>query len=112
VSPPAGDFSEPVTATTKHFVQAFWALDASLAYSKHYPAINWLNSYSNYPEYFSNWWYERDINWPEIDIDWYECRRQVNEILSKENDLKYITQLIGGKFTRRSTAGFVYSKNN
>ena len=95
VSPPAGDFSEPVTATTKHFVQAFWALDASLAYSKHYPAINWLNSYSNYPRYFSDWWFERDINWPEINIDWLECRREVNEILSKENDLKYITQLIG-----------------
>jgi len=95
VSPPGGDFSEPVTATTKHFVQAFWALDASLAYSKHYPAINWLNSYSNYPEYISNWWYERDIDWSEIDIDWYECRKQINEILSKENDLKYITQLIG-----------------
>ncbi len=95
VSPPGGDFSEPVTATTKHFVQAFWALDASLAYSKHYPAINWLNSYSNYPEYISNWWYERDIDWSEVDIDWYECRKEINEILSKENDLKYITQLIG-----------------
>jgi len=49
ISPPAGDFSEPVTATTKRLVQAFWALDPKLAYLKHYPAINWLNSYSNYP---------------------------------------------------------------
>jgi len=95
VSPPAGDFSEPVTATTKHFVQAFWALDASLAYSKHYPAINWLNSYSNYPDNFSDWWYERDIDWPEINADWFKCRVQINEILSTENELKYITQLIG-----------------
>lgn len=95
VSPPAGDFSEPVTATTKRFVQAFWALDANLAYSKHYPAINWLDSYSNYPDYVSKWYYEQDINWPEIDIDWFECRNRVNEILSKDNDLKNITQLIG-----------------
>jgi V/A-type H+-transporting ATPase subunit A len=95
VSPPAGDFSEPVTATTKNFVQGIWALDAALAYSKHYPAINWLNSYSNYPEYISEWWFERDFDWVEIDADWYDCRRQVNEILSKDNELKYITQLIG-----------------
>ncbi|MFW9865431.1 MAG: V-type ATP synthase subunit A [Candidatus Thorarchaeota archaeon] len=95
VSPPGGDFSEPVTATTKRFVQAFWALDASLAYSKHYPAINWLSSYSNYPDYISNWWYERDIFWSEIDLDWYECRTIINNILSQENDLKNITQLIG-----------------
>ena len=95
VSPPAGDFREPVTATTKNFVQGIWALDAGLAYSKHYPAINWLDSYSNYPEYISEWWYERDFDWVEIDIDWFDCRRQVNEILSKDNELKYITQLIG-----------------
>jgi len=95
ISPPAGDFSEPVTASTKRFVQAFWALDASLAYSKHYPAINWLNSYSNYPEYISDWWFERDIHWPELDIDWFECRNEMNKILSKENELKNITQLIG-----------------
>ena len=95
VSPPAGDFGEPVTATTKNFVQGIWALDAQLAYSKHYPAINWLNSYSNYPDYISDWWFERDIDWVEIDIDWLDCRNQVNEILSKDNELKYITQLIG-----------------
>ncbi|MFW9773034.1 MAG: V-type ATP synthase subunit A [Candidatus Thorarchaeota archaeon] len=95
VSPPAGDFSEPVTATTKRFVQGFWALDANLAYSKHYPAINWLSSYSNYPDYISDWWFERDIFWPEIDLDWYECRTLVNNILSQENELRNITQLIG-----------------
>jgi V/A-type H+-transporting ATPase subunit A len=95
ISPPGGDFSEPVTATTKNFVQGIWALDATLAYSKHYPSINWLNSYSNYPDYISEWWYERDIDWVEIDIDWFECRNQTNEILSQDNELKYIRQLIG-----------------
>ncbi|KKM94519.1 hypothetical protein LCGC14_1197540, partial [marine sediment metagenome] len=95
ISPPAGDFSEPVTATTKNFVQGIWALDAALAYSKHYPAINWLNSYSKYPDYISGWWYERDIDWPEIDLDWFECREQVNNILSQDNELKYVVQLIG-----------------
>ena len=95
ISPPAGDFSEPVTATTKNLVQGIWALDAGLAYSKHYPAIDWLNSYSNYPDYISEWWYERDIHWSEIDIDWFDSRNQVNEILSQDNELKYITQLIG-----------------
>ncbi|MFX1317157.1 MAG: V-type ATP synthase subunit A [Promethearchaeota archaeon] len=95
ISPPAGDFSEPVTATTKNFVQGIWSLDAALAYSKHYPAINWLNSYSNYPDYISGWWYERDIDWSEIDIDWFECRKEVNDILSQDNELKYMTQLIG-----------------
>jgi len=96
VSPPSGDFSEPVTATTKRFVQAFWALDARLAYSKHYPAINWLNSYSNYPENITEWWNARDIKWDEmINTDWFECRNQVNRILSIENELSNITQLIG-----------------
>ena len=95
VSPPAGDFSEPVTATTKRFVQAFWALDASLAYSKHYPAINWLTSYSNYVEYVSEWWYKKDIDWSEIEQNWFQCRSELNSILSKENELKNIIQLIG-----------------
>ena len=95
VSPPSGDFSEPVTATTKRFVQGLWALDASLAYSKHYPAINWFDSYSNYPEYISEWWFERDIDWPELDYDWFQCRVQINQILSKESDLINIKQLIG-----------------
>ena len=97
ISPPAGDFSEPVTAITKRLVQTFWALDSKLAYLKHYPAINWLNSYSNYADYISEWWNKKDIDWEEIDIDWFECRREINEILSIENDLKYLTQLAGEK---------------
>ncbi|MFX1290344.1 MAG: V-type ATP synthase subunit A [Promethearchaeota archaeon] len=97
ISPPAGDFSEPVTSTTKRLVQVFLALDPKLAYLKHYPAIDWLNSYSNYPSYIADWWYDRDIDWPEINIDWDECRNQVNDILSQEQDLKYLIQLIGEK---------------
>ncbi|MGV9200053.1 MAG: V-type ATP synthase subunit A [Promethearchaeia archaeon] len=95
ISPPSNDFSEPVTATTKRFVQAFWALDASLAYSKHYPAINWLESYSNYPNYIADWYFERDIDWHEIDLDWLGAQGLVNEILSEENNLRNLTQLMG-----------------
>ncbi|MFX0007014.1 MAG: V-type ATP synthase subunit A [Promethearchaeota archaeon] len=97
ISPPAGDFSEPVTTATKRIVQGLLALDGSLSYLKHYPAIDWLKSYSNYPENISEWWNENDIDWSEIDINWLECRRQVDEILSRENDLKFIIQLIGKK---------------
>jgi len=96
VSPPAGDFSEPVTSNTKRFVQTFWALDAELAYEKHYPAINWLESYSNYPNYIRKWWNQNvKIDWSEIDIDWFKCRNRVNQILSRENELKNMTQLVG-----------------
>jgi V/A-type H+-transporting ATPase subunit A len=95
VSPPAGDFSEPVTSNTKRFVQVFWALDEDLAYEKHYPAINWIDSYSNYPDKIGDWWLDRDIDWPEINLNWNECRERVNKILSRENELKNIKQLIG-----------------
>jgi V/A-type H+-transporting ATPase subunit A len=96
VSPPAGDFSEPVTSNTKRFVQAFWALDAELAYEKHYPAINWIESYSNYPEYIKDWWgSEAQIDWAEIELNWFQVRRKINQILSRENELKNMTQLIG-----------------
>ncbi|MFX0073732.1 MAG: V-type ATP synthase subunit A [Candidatus Hermodarchaeota archaeon] len=97
ISPPAGDFSEPVTSATKRVVQGVWALDPKLAYLKHYPAISWINSYSNYPEYLVDWWEQKDKDWPDIKLDWFECRKQVNEILSRESDLKYITQLLGQK---------------
>ncbi|MEJ2251978.1 MAG: V-type ATP synthase subunit A, partial [Candidatus Lokiarchaeota archaeon] len=95
VSPPAGDFSEPVTANTKRFVQSFWALDAELAYQNHYPAINWLESYSNYPEYISEWWNAKDIDWSEVDLSWIESRNKINNILSRENELRNMTQLVG-----------------
>jgi len=96
VSPPAGDFSEPVTSNTKRFVQSFWALDAELAYEKHYPAINWLESYSNYPDYIKEWWREEvELDWSEMDINWFECRKRVNQILSRENELENMMQLVG-----------------
>ncbi len=97
ISPPAGDFSEPVTSATKRVVQGIWALDPKLAYLKHYPAISWINSYSNYPEYLADWWEKIDKIWLDLKLNWFECRKQVNEILAKENDLKYITQLLGQK---------------
>ncbi|MFW9877623.1 MAG: V-type ATP synthase subunit A, partial [Candidatus Thorarchaeota archaeon] len=97
ISPPAGDLGEPVTAATKRVVQGLLTLDMNLSYLKHYPAINWLKSYSNYPNYVSEWWAEKDIYWPRIDINWLECRKQVDEILSKENDLTSIMQLVGKK---------------
>ncbi|MBY9020053.1 MAG: V-type ATP synthase subunit A [Candidatus Lokiarchaeota archaeon] len=97
ISPPAGDFSEPVTSATKRVVQGIWALDPKMAYLKHYPAISWINSYSNYPEYVADWWDEIDKEWPDIRLNWSDCRKQVNEMLAKENDLKYITQLLGQK---------------
>ncbi|MFW9772814.1 MAG: V-type ATP synthase subunit A, partial [Candidatus Thorarchaeota archaeon] len=97
ISPPAGDLSEPVTAATKRVVQGLLALDMNLSYLKQYPAINWLKSYSNYSDYISEWWVKKDIKWPEIDINWLDCQKQVDEILSKEHDLKYIMQLVGKK---------------
>jgi V/A-type H+-transporting ATPase subunit A len=95
ISPPGGDFNEPVTAATKRVVQGIWALDPKLAYLKHYPAIDWLNSYSNYPEYLLKWWKERNFEWNKTNLDWFECRKQVNEILSHENEFKLVLQLTG-----------------
>ena len=95
ISPPGGDFNEPVTAANKRIVQGLWALDPKLAYLKNYPAIDWLNSYSNYPESISSWWRENDVIWTDINLDWYECRRKVNELLSMENEFKLAIQLTG-----------------
>ena len=95
ISPPAGDFSEPVTATTKRLVQSFWALDPKLAYLKHYPAIDWTNSYSKYSTYLEQWWDKIDFKWFDLKLDWIGCRKEVNLILSQEQDLMYIMQLVG-----------------
>ncbi len=89
VSPPGGDFSEPVTSHTRRFVRVFWALDASLAYSRHYPAINWLVSYSLYVETVAKWWHEN------IDPHWKEYRDEMMNILLRESDLKEIVKLVG-----------------
>ncbi len=89
VSPPGGDFTEPVTANTKRFIRVFWALDAALAYSRHYPAINWIISYSAYVETVAKWWHEN------ISPKWKQYRDEAYEILLKEDELKEIVRLVG-----------------
>jgi V/A-type H+-transporting ATPase subunit A len=89
VSPAGGDFTEPVTSQTIRFVRNFWALDARLAYSRHYPSINWMSSYSGYIDSVSKWWKERvDREWPTIRADAYG-------ILQREDALKEIVRLLG-----------------
>lgn len=89
ISPQGGDFSEPVTQNTKRFVRCFLALDKSLAYVRHYPAINWMTSYSEYMGDLENW-YQRNAG-----RDFLACRSQVMNILSTENRLNEIVKLIG-----------------
>lgn len=89
VSPAGGDFTEPVTSQTIRFVKNFWALDARLAYSRHYPAIDWMTSYSGYVESVSKWWGER------VDKDWLAVRAGAYAILQKEDALKEIVRLLG-----------------
>jgi V/A-type H+/Na+-transporting ATPase subunit A len=89
VSPPGGDFSEPVTQNTLRIVKVFWALDAKLAQRRHFPAINWLNSYSLYNQSLAEWFRK------EVAEDWNEVRGEVMEILQKESELQEIVQLVG-----------------
>ncbi len=89
VSPPGGDFTEPVTSHTKRFVRVFWALDTKLAYSRHYPAINWLLSYSAYVDTVAEWWHEN------IDSRWKEYRDEAMDILLREEELQEIVRLVG-----------------
>ena len=88
VSPPGGDFSEPVTQHTKRFIRCFWALDRALANSRHYPAIGWIDSYSEYAEEVKEWWDNLDPRWAHI-------RLQALELLKKEQKLQAIVRLIG-----------------
>ncbi len=89
VSPQGSDFSEPVTQNTKRFVRCFWALDKSLAYARHYPAINWINSYS---EYFGDLdpWYTKNVGESFI-----RYRKKMASILSEEDKLMEIVKLVG-----------------
>jgi len=89
VSPPGGDFSEPVTQNTLRIVKVFWALDAKLTQSRHYPSINWLNSYSLYLDSLEGWY--RD----NLDDDWIEIRQQAMALLQEEAELQEIVQLVG-----------------
>jgi V/A-type H+-transporting ATPase subunit A len=89
VSPAGGDFSEPVTENTKRFVNAFLALDKKLAYARHYPAINWLNSYSGYMKVLGPWYTDN------IGSDVLELRNEILQLLYEENKLADIVALVG-----------------
>ncbi len=89
VSPAGGDISEPVTQATLRIVKVFWGLDSSLAYSRHFPAINWLTSYSLYRERLSDWFTEN------VSRDWIPLTRRCLKTLQTESELKEIVQLIG-----------------
>jgi len=89
VSPPGGDFSEPVTQHTKRFIRCFWALDRHLANARHYPAISWLDSYSEYLNDMASWW-EQEVN-PE----WLADRTEIMELLHKEVRLQQVVKLVG-----------------
>lgn len=89
VSPPGGDFSEPVTENTKRFVNVFLALDRELAYARHYPAINWLNSYSGYVKMLDNWYEDK------LDENIMELRSKMLEVLYEEKKLQEIVMLVG-----------------
>ncbi len=88
VSPPGGDFSEPVTAHTKRYIRVFWALDKALANQRHYPAISWTDSYSEYFSEVQHWWEAQDLPGKEL-------RNRAMEILQQENHLQQIVQLVG-----------------
>jgi V/A-type H+-transporting ATPase subunit A len=89
VSPPGGDFSEPVTQNTLRIVKVFWALDAKLAQRRHFPSINWLNSYSLYTKGLTDWYNEN------VSPDWVKLRDNAMDLLQQESELQDIVQLVG-----------------
>ena len=89
VSPPGGDLSEPVTQNTLRICKVFWALDASLADKRHFPSIDWLQSYSLYIDSIEGWWHEN------IAEDWRAVRDEAMVLLQKESELQEIVQLVG-----------------
>lgn len=88
VSPPGGDFSEPVTQHTRRFIRCFWALDTGLANARHYPSIHWLRSYSEYVEDVVGWWEQQAA-------DWTELRTEALTLLQREERLQQIVKLVG-----------------
>jgi V/A-type H+-transporting ATPase subunit A len=90
VSPPGGDYSEPVTTTTLRFIGTFWALDSDLAYRRHFPAINWLRSFSRYLDVASQWW-------SEFDPSWEPTRGQALLILEEAAEIEETARIIGEK---------------
>jgi V/A-type H+-transporting ATPase subunit A len=89
VSPPGGDFSEPVTQHTKRFIRCFWALDRNLANARHYPAISWLDSYSEYLSDMASWWEQ------EIGPEWLSDRTEIMDLLHREVRLQQVVKLVG-----------------
>lgn len=89
VSPPGGDISEPVSQATLRIVKVFWGLDANLAYKRHFPAINWLTSYSLYLDTLNNW-YEKNVS-----PDWMRLRGRIMGLLHDESELEEIVKLVG-----------------
>jgi V/A-type H+-transporting ATPase subunit A len=89
VSPPGGDFSEPVTQHTKRFVRCFWALDRGLANARHYPAISWTDSYTEYLDDIEPWWREN------ISPEWSADRSEIMDLLTREVKLQQVVKLVG-----------------
>jgi len=89
ISPPGGDFSEPVTQHTTRFIRCFWALDKTLASARHFPALNWLESYSEYTDMVIGWWREHGYE------EWHGLREKALEILQRENRLQQVVKLVG-----------------
>jgi V/A-type H+-transporting ATPase subunit A len=89
VSPPGGDFSEPVTQHTKRFIRCFWALDRNLANARHYPAISWLDSYSEYLNEIASWWQRH------VGAHWRADRTEIMDLLHKEVRLQQVVKLVG-----------------
>jgi V/A-type H+-transporting ATPase subunit A len=89
VSPPGGDFSEPVTQNTLRIVKVFWALDSKLSQRRHFPSINWLDSYSLYTQNLAEWFIDR------VAGDWEDLRMRAMAILQKESELQEVVQLVG-----------------
>ena len=89
VSPPGGDISEPVSQATLRIVKVFWGLDAGLAYKRHFPAVNWLTSYSLYVDTMANWYKDN------VADDWMELRARIMHLLQEESELEEIVKLVG-----------------
>ena len=89
VSPPGGDFTEPVTRHTKRFIRCFWGLDKNLANARHYPAISWTDSYSEYAAEVDGWFCTN------VDARWGELREEVRNILAEDNKIQQVIKLVG-----------------
>ena len=89
VSPPGGDISEPVSQATLRIVKVFWGLDSALAYKRHFPAINWLTSYSLYVDNLGKWFDEN------VSDEWMSCRQGLMSLLQEEAELEEIVKMVG-----------------